>query len=266
MVGPWQFAAMLFSLILAFGLPVAAVTALARKGRLIRMQVVLGFAAYLLFPLMIGFFFNYYFLFANAFTAKVLSGAAAYTVFLSVTAALIEETGRYAAFRMAFALSEDRPPVRDAGLSFGVGYAGTGSILLIGLTMINYLVNALMLNAGALRGVGSAQKAVDVLTKTSAYLFAMPGLETACDFVFQLALSLLVLTAVCRRRPLFYLAAVLFHAVVKAPVCLGLKDVLPAWAEALLLLALASAAGIWLFRKKRPGGTAAGREELRAPR
>jgi uncharacterized membrane protein YhfC len=143
-----------------------------------------------------------------------------YGIFLGLTAGLFEEGGRYLGYRT---LLRKRSRWID-GFAFGVGHGGIEAITLVGMTNINSLVYALMINNGQfnqLAGQMPADTAKQVLAQLTtlqpldAYL---GGIERIFALIIQIALSLLVLLAVRNRK--LYLAglAVLAHMLVDAPI------------------------------------------------
>ena len=156
---------------------------------------------------------------------ELLSGTAPYQsiaavplvflLFLSLSAGLFEEVGRYLGFRYFLAESWSW---RD-GVAFGIGHGGIEAFLLVGLPYINNLAYSLMINAGTfLETVGdglpgeAAEMIQDQLISLPPGIFAAAGLERMFTIALHIGLSLMVLLALVEGRPRYFVLAILLHA------------------------------------------------------
>ena len=143
-----------------------------------------------------------------------------YSLFLGLTAGVFEEVGRYVGFR---GFLKDRLDYQN-GLAYGVGHGGIESILIVGMSYINNIVYSFLINSGSLdillKGKVSPEVIKSIksaLIETPASAFLLAGFERVFTMAIQIALSLLVLVAVKRKR-LYYLAfAILLHTIIDAP-------------------------------------------------
>lgn len=143
-----------------------------------------------------------------------------YPLFLGLTAGIFEEVGRYIGFR---GFLRDRLNYQN-GLAYGIGHGGIESILIVGMSYINNIVFSFLINSGSLDTLLKSKLAPEVigaiknaLINTPASAFLLAGFERVFTMAVQIALSLLVLVAVKRKR-LYYLAfAILLHTIIDAP-------------------------------------------------
>jgi len=143
-----------------------------------------------------------------------------YGTFLGLTAGIFEEVGRYIGYRT---LLKKYGRWID-GFAFGVGHGGIEAIVLVGLTNISNLALAFAINNGsfdklaAVLPADTAQQIVSQLTGATPFYMLLGGIERIFAFAIQIALSILILYAVVRRKPIYLLLAVLAHLLVDAPV------------------------------------------------
>ncbi len=136
-----------------------------------------------------------------------------YGLFVGVTAGLFAELGRFAGIKL---LLKNKDRWVD-GVSLGTGYAGFESIAIGGLNYISSLVLANMINSGQVSqiadvsGSEAVNQVVTSLTTTPSIDIFFGGLERIFIFAIHIALSLLVLLAVRKRKLIYLCAAILAH-------------------------------------------------------
>lgn len=142
-----------------------------------------------------------------------------YAIYGGFMAGLFEETGRFVAFK--FFLKKQRDDDNNA-LMYGVGHGGIEVLLLLGVAMLNNLIYAFMINAGAADTILSAlpaeladqQRAVfEQLATISAGMLLAAPVERISAMVFHIAASVLVWYAVKNggKATLLYPLAILLH-------------------------------------------------------
>ncbi|ADQ07987.1 protein of unknown function UCP033101 [Caldicellulosiruptor hydrothermalis 108] len=143
-----------------------------------------------------------------------------YSLFLGLTAGIFEEVGRYVGFR---GFLKDRLNYQN-GLAYGIGHGGIESILLVGIAYINNIVYSFLINSGSLdillKGKVSPEVIKSIksaLIETPASTFLLAGFERVFTMAIQIALSLLVLVAVKRKRLCYLAFAILLHTIIDAP-------------------------------------------------
>ncbi len=134
-------------------------------------------------------------------------------LFLSFTAGLFEEVGRWLAFRFAL---KGRWQTKN-GVAYGIGHGGFEAIILTGMSFINNLVISLMINSGQFDSAiapmagAMAETIRTQLVDTPSYMFLVGGLERVLAITLHIALSLVVLNAVRLGKPVYLLYAILIH-------------------------------------------------------
>ncbi len=203
-----------FTLLVSFGMPIGLAIYLCVKKKASILAVLVGALVFLVSQVLVRIpllqmssQMPWYQAMASNFVVLV--------VFLSFTAGLFEETGRYLAFRF---LLRKQLETKNA-LAYGVGHGGFEAIYLIGLTFINNIVISLMINAGTFDqnvapSLGSSADMVRAqLVNIPPSTFAVAGIERALTILAHIGMSLLVYYAVRYGKVRFYFFALLAHTV-----------------------------------------------------
>ncbi|MGI6327353.1 MAG: YhfC family intramembrane metalloprotease [Dethiobacteria bacterium] len=174
-------------------------------------------------------------------------------LFLSVTAGLFEEVGRYLGFKLLL----KKHLTWKNGVAFGIGHGGIEAIVITGFAYINNLVYSVLINSGAFAdtiapqlGPEIAAYIQDQLVNLPSYLFLVAGFERAFTIFIHIALSLVVLLAVVKGKAVYLLFAILLHTAVNFPAVIipGLGYSI-LFAE-LYLLVLAAFSWMFIFRSR----------------
>lgn len=204
-------AAMVFTLLLCFVLPVVLFVLVRRKSKYATGAVIAGAVAFYIAQLLVRIPLLQIVLPNFAWFRELARHPLQYILFLSLTAALFEETARLGVFRL---LLKNRLSWLT-GVAYGVGHGGIEAMLIVGTTYINNLVLSVMINNGTFHAflgnrvdAATANHIYAALTTTSPGLFFAAGLERAFVIVIQIALSVMILEGVVRKRtlPLYALA------------------------------------------------------------
>jgi uncharacterized membrane protein YhfC len=133
---------------------------------------------------------------------------------LGFTAGLCEETARYAAYRWVL---RDVRSWREA-LMFGAGHGGIESVLFVGLIVGVTLLNMAFLQGADLQAWGiSAGQTAQLQGQLAGFwgqAWTVPLLAAAeriFSITFHMGMAVLVLQAVVRRRPAYWLLAIGLH-------------------------------------------------------
>ncbi len=131
-----------------------------------------------------------------------------YCLILAFTAALFEVIARLGVAKIL-----QKKINFEQGVAAGLGHGGIEAILLVGMTYVNNLLYAIMINTGtfqgmiqdALRGGGPevAEQLIvvmDSLVETPSYLFYLAGYERILCLIFHTAMSLLVCYLVYKKK------------------------------------------------------------------
>ncbi|MBF7097268.1 YhfC family intramembrane metalloprotease [Alkalibacter mobilis] len=152
------------------------------------------------------------------FYANIASNKVIMALFLSITAGIFEEIGRYVAFKF---FNKYEPTNWDV-FSYGVGHGGFESIALIGINTIFTFIALLYINFGLLGGFveslpgifTESSNWIEVLSNTPPHMFLMGGIERVFAVLLHIALSFVVAESVFKKRPKLLLVAILIHGAV----------------------------------------------------
>lgn len=171
-----------------------------------------------------------------------------YALYGGLMAGLFEETGRFCAMKL-IKRRHNRPAT---ALIYGAGHGGIEVLLVLGTSMINYLVYAILANQGQLSVLltpslpEASREAlmgiVQNLAEGSPWLLLLSPLERISAVILHMSLSVFVWKAATKpgRFPLFF-AAIALHALMDAIAVILSSFGLPVLAIEGIILAFALA-------------------------
>lgn len=175
-------------------------------------------------------------------------------IFLGLTAGLFEEVGRYIAMR--FFMKKNLS--WKNGVAFGIGHGGIEAIVLVGLTLLNYIVMSFMINSGIFDSMIAVQLPAETANQIKTMLAEAPainslagGLERVMTMSLQIGFSVMVMYAVKFKKPIFLLWAILAHTLVDAPVVILGSMGLNVWTIELLIVVFAAVALFYTLKAKK---------------
>jgi uncharacterized membrane protein YhfC len=245
---------MIFSALLVFLLPLGLAVYMYKKEQISLKAILTGVAVFVLSQLLIripilnilGMQPWFKGLWTNIFFSAVVVGG--------FSAGLVEEIGRYLGFR--FFLNNELS--WKNGIAYGIGHGGIEAILLVGTSYINNIVTSFMINNGTFDRVIAPQLDGEIaaliktqLIETSPFLFLAGGLERFFAIIIQIALSLIVLYAVVKRKFLFVIYAILLHTLVNGPPVILLQQGFNVWVAELYVFILAAVALLFILRSRK---------------
>lgn len=213
------------SAIISIILPIVTAIYFYKKYKISFKNVAVGALIFFVFVIILEALMHRYILITNTTTSIFFSNPWLYAIYGAFAAGIFEETGRFVGYRF---LLKGRTERKDA-LAYGIGHGGLEAILLGGITSIQNLVFAIMINNGTLDAKlpeVNAQQIHNSLISTSSYLFLLGGFERASAFAIQLLLSLVVLYGIKERKYIYLLYAILIHAAIDFPAALFQKGVI----------------------------------------
>lgn len=223
---PWSnIAGMIFSLIVAWGMPTALFILIRRRWRADILPFFLGCGGFFLFAMLLEQLLHMVVLFrAGAFSQAIRDNLWLYAIYGGLAAGVFEESGRYLIMR--FLMKKNL--TRENAMMYGAGHGGLEAVLILGMTSINNLISSMLLNFGSLTEVLSedmnTQAVLDSLaplTTLPAWQFFLGGAERIIAMGLQIALSLLVYRAVKEKKSwYFFPLAILLHMLVDTVVLL----------------------------------------------
>lgn len=254
MVSTLSIGFMLFSALLIFLFPLGLAVYMYKKEGISLKAILVGAAVFILFQILIRIpLLNvlntqpwFQGLAANIFFSAMVVGG--------LSAGISEEIGRYLGFR--FFLKNELS--WKNGIAYGIGHGGIEAILLMGTTYINNAVLSLMINNGAFDRVIAPELDSELaaaiktqLIETSPFLFLVGGLDRVFAITIQIALSLVVLYAVVKRKFSFVIYAILLHALVNSIPVILMQQGFNVWAAEIYLFILAAIALFFIIRSRK---------------
>lgn len=244
---------MFVTLLISFLLPIILVIYFHRKERISLKAVLVGALVFIVFQMLTRIpLLNY--LSAQEWYRSLATNLFFVSLFLSLTAGLFEEVGRFIGFKYFLKNQLER----KNGIAYGLGHGGIEAILLVGFTYINNIVISLMINSGTFDSqigaqLGSQTAAIikNQLLNTMPLVFAAAGLERIFAMVIQVALSLIVLYGVMEQRLIYLIYAILLHALVNLPAVIITSLGLSLWFSEFYLLIVAVVAYLYINRSKQ---------------
>lgn len=205
--------------LLGLALPIGLLLFLRKRTGCAVMPFFAGCVTFVLFVVVLESFVHSLVL-TGPFGQKIWETPWLYALYGGLAAGLFEETGRLAAMK----LLKKKYPQPSVSLMYGAGHGGIEVLLVLGLTMVQNLVYALMMNAGQMEAIlASAPEAqalasgLQSLAETPTWMFLLSPLERVIALVLHMSLSVLVWRAVTQRGKFYlYAAAVGVHAAVDA--------------------------------------------------
>lgn len=239
-------AGIIFSMVISIGLPIVLMIVVKKKLHAQMGALGIGVAVFVLFALILEQMLHSIML--RAAGDALNSNLWLYALYAGLAAALFEETGRIIAMKrwMKKTLS------RENAIMYGVGHGGVEAVLIVGMTCINNLISAFMVNSGQIEQILSAtpegegkelaMQAYTTLCTTPGYEFFLAGVERIAAIVLQICLSYLIYRAVKEGNQLYYLMAYGIHFGVDV-LTIILANMIPhAVLEAVLLVLVAALA------------------------
>jgi uncharacterized membrane protein YhfC len=242
----------ILSLVLIFGFPIGLALYLCLKKKATVLAVLVGALVFLVSQILLRIPLLQW-LATTSWYQTMSANLALLAIFLSLTAGLFEETGRYLAFRF---LLKKQLETKNA-LAYGVGHGGFEAIALVGMTYVNNLAISLMINSGTYDSAVATALGDDAAVVKAQMInlppqtFALGGVERVLTILTHIGLSLLVYYAVRYAKPRFYLYALLAHTVMNfGAVMIARMPGGTWWSEAYVFVAAALAVALIFNTKK----------------
>lgn len=203
----------------------------------------IGAAVFFLFALVLEQLVHVLVLFVLPIGKKIQSNLRLYALYGGLAAGIFEEAGRWFAMRFLLKKEHDKP---HNALMYGAGHGGCEALLIGILSLISNLVYAFMINAGQEQMLLSQvpaeqqetlQTAFTQLKEYSPAVFAAIPAERLSAVILHIALSVLVWTAVVKKKPAMFLLAIFMHFFVDA-LSVIVKEKIPIAVLELLIFAM----------------------------
>ena len=175
-----------------------------------------------------------------------------YALYGGLAAALFEESGRWIAMRFCL----KKYLTRENALMYGAGHGGIEAFLILGLSSMSNLLTSAMINGGLMEKTYAALEPVQqelaysqlsVLWTTPSYQFYLAPVERISAIALQIALSILVYSAVKTGRKRYLAAAFGLHFAVDFLTALCASTI-PTWALELGLFIVVAMTCVAVYR------------------
>lgn len=249
---------MVFSLVVSVGLPIVLGIIVYKKTHAKVSSCFIGAGIFVVFALILEQIMHTIVL---AINPAFQSHTVLFGLYAALAAGLFEETGRLVAMKFFMKKNLDK----GNALMYGVGHGGVEAILLVGLTYVNNIVIAIMINAGTIQLSMSQlepamQKAtyqqLQPLWMSPSYVFYMAGVERVAAVILQICLSVLVYKCVKTGQKKFIAGAILLHFLVDFVTVVTAGFGMPMWAveiEVVVIAAIIAWGVVKIYRKDEAG-------------
>ena len=250
MIPALSFVFMAVSILLSVGLPVVLTIWVMKKYKPGFWAVTSGIIVFVVLQVLIRMTILQVFALSDVGKAFIESNTLLYIVILALSAGIVEEFGRYFAFKV---MLKNRHGYGH-GLAYGIGHGGIEAIVLIGLAYMTNIIVGIISNSGMLPALGAFGKsvapAINLIVNTPTSHFLLGGIERVLAICFHIALSILVLYGVRKRNIAYTLLAVLVHALVNFGSAIVMQE-LGATTSEVFLFIVAAASVVFIVLMKR---------------
>lgn len=205
------------SLLLSVGFPVALIIWVMNKYRPGFIPVLVGILVFIVTQVLIRFNLIKAFTMSESGLSFILANPILYLVILSLTAGIFEEGGRFLAYKF---LMKNKREWRH-GVAYGIGHGGIEAVIILSIPLLANIANSILINQGGLTSsvlsaetVAQLQAIAPALTNTPSFMFLIGGFERVLAIILHIALSILVLYGVNRKKIGYLFIAILAHGLV----------------------------------------------------
>lgn len=243
--------------VLGFVIPFAFILAWKARTKKSIIPSFVGMGVFLLFTFCFESVPNMIFLHTKNPISDFINGnAVAYALYVSLMAAIFEESGRFVAFKFFLTKHTDH---NETAIAYGLGHGGIECIIALGITQLQYYAYAQLINQNKIDTVintlpDKASKAamtelVNAIKSLTLSESLLAGGQRIFVMFLQVALSVLVFKAVKEVGNNHYIViAVILHVVGNIPAALYQRDVCPRLASELFSIIYAIAVCIFAYK------------------
>lgn len=254
MVSNLSLAGMVFSLLVSFLLPIGLIIFARKRYGAYFSTIAVGALVFFIFALILESLLHLYVLKVNPATKALMDNHWIYAIYGGLAAGIFEETGRFIAFKYFL---KKRREWKD-GLAYGIGHGGIEAMLLAGFGAINNLIYSLAINKGNFNSLIGSKLPVETgeqlknsLIDSHWTLFFLSGIERCFAIAIQIGLSILVIYAVKNRKYIYFLLAILIHALIDFPAVLAQRGVLNIWVVEGVAFVACIIGVYWIIKSKK---------------
>jgi uncharacterized membrane protein YhfC len=230
------------SLLLSLVLPLVVAIVLHKRLRFAWKSVLVGALVFLVFQILTRLPLLQYMQSALSFQAFSMRYPILEGFLIALSAALFEEMGRYAGFRLLLQKHLDW----KGGIAYGIGHGGLES-LLVSTAFLNDLIYSFLINAGK-APPQLPQSIISSLVNTAPPQFVIGGIERVLAFVVQIGFSLIVLYGIKSKKGSFLLLAIALHTILDFGAVVFAGNTL---VGEIYVALFAVASIVWILKSKR---------------
>jgi len=149
-----------------------------------------------------------------------------FVLYAVIVTGVFHESARF----ISFFLMKKKYSGLGTGLSYGIGYAGVETVLIVGVMMMGMILISLQINSGDLSVYGDTPEAIahiEAIASDFPGNYLIPAIERVIAMAISLSLSIVVLCAVTFKDKLWmYPAAIGAHALAAAPMVMIRANIL----------------------------------------
>ncbi|MBO4807590.1 MAG: YhfC family intramembrane metalloprotease [Lachnospiraceae bacterium] len=247
---------MVFSLCIAFLLPIALMIIAKIKLKPWFLSVIVGAGTFIAFAFILESILHSV---VMMLTGDLLTNNLWFrAIYGGLAAGIFEETGRLVAFKTVM----KKHLTKENSIMYGIGHGGIEAILILGTACISNLSTAAMINSGNIETLYSAlteptlsatKAGVETLIATPALTFYLGGVERISAITLHICLSYIVYRAVKDKNIKLFILAIAIHAFIDA-VTVFLASVTSALVLEIVLMAMVAVIAVFVAKayKKEP--------------
>lgn len=204
--------ALFFNILVCFGIPIASFVYFAKKKKCMKIYIV-GMLVFFVSQILLRIpIINNILPLSDSYSMFMATNPIVYMLFLSFTAGLFEETGRFIGFKC---IKNKKLSFTDA-IAFGFGHGGIEAMMLVGVTGINNLL-LYWFSKGVIAGESflgfTKEMAISTFEEIGVGFILTAGIERIFAITFHIVASIIVLYAVRSSKKIYVFLAMLIHTV-----------------------------------------------------
>lgn len=202
---------MIFNIIICFAIPIGSLVYFIRKKKYVKIYFV-GMAVFFISQIVLRLPIMSVLARNDMNLAFIAFSSIVYILFMSFTAGLFEEVGRYIGFKV---LKEKTLSFKDA-IAFGIGHGGIEAMLIVGAGSIQnlllYLFSKDIIKGEIFLGL-TKETVIGIFNEASVFILSVSGIERIFAMIFHIVATIVVLYGVRVGTKKYLLLAIAIHTI-----------------------------------------------------
>lgn len=241
--------------VLGFVIPVVFVLAWKVRTKKSIVPVLVGAVVFVMFTFCFESVPNLFFIHTKNPVSEFINGnGIVYALYVSITAAVFEEIGRFVAFKFFLTnhISEN-----ETAVSYGLGHGGIECIIILGISQLQYYAYAQLINQNKIDSIINAlpdkqskesmTALINSIKEMTLTETLMAGGQRLFIMFMQVALSVLIFKAVREVKRKYFIIAIVLHILGNMPAALYQKDICPGFASEIFSIVYSIAVCIYAY-------------------